>query len=168
MELEVFKKQVIPLRRKLQNIVFKLLQDEDDAEDIVQETFLKLWSMRDKLDAYNSVEALAVQIARNKALDKMKARKTERVEEGSKGIASEALTPDKALEQLDLVELVRHIVESLPLLQQEIIRMKDIEGYEMNEIAEITGTQVEAVRVNLSRARKKVRDKFMEFNNGEI
>lgn len=167
MKLEAFKKQVVPLREKLQNITFKLLQDSDDAEDIVQETFLKLWSIRDKLDEYKSVEALAVQITKNKALDKLKAKKTERFEEGNKQIVSETLTPDKELEQFDAVEVIRHIVQRLPLLQQEIIRMKDIEGYEIVEIAEITGTQVETVRVNLSRARKKVRDKFMELNNGK-
>lgn len=167
MKLEAFKKQVVPLRNKLQNIALKLLQDSEDAEDIVQETFLKLWSMRDKLDEYNSVEALAVQITKNKALDKIKARKTERFEDENKLIISDELTPDKKLEQLDAVDIIRYIVQNLPVLQQEIIRMKDIEGYEIQEIAEITGTQVEAVRVNLSRARKKVRDKFMELNNGK-
>lgn len=167
MKLEAFKKQVVPLRDKLYNVTLKLLQDSEDAEDIVQETFLKLWSIRDKLDEYNSVEALAVQIAKNKALDKIKAKKTERIGEADKLIISETLTPDKKLEQLNAVETVRRIMKSLPLLQQEIIRMKDIEGYEIAEIAEITGTLVETVRVNLSRARKKVRDKFMELNNGK-
>jgi RNA polymerase sigma factor, sigma-70 family len=165
MKPETFKKQIVPLRDKLLNITCKLLQDSDDAEDIIQETFLKLWAIRDKLDAYDSVEALAVQIAKNKALDRIKAKKTERFEEENKGIASETLAPDKVLEQLDAVEIIRQIVQNLPLLQQETIRMKDIEGYEIREIAEITGTQVETVRVNLSRARKKVRDKFMEINN---
>lgn len=166
MKLEAFKKQIVPLRDKLHNIAVKLLNDSEDAEDIVQETFLKLWSMRDKLDEYNSVEALAVQIAKNKALDHIKARKTERFGEDNKLIASLERGPEKELEQLDAVEKIRSIVRSLPSLQQEIIRMKDIEGYEIAEIAEITGTQAEAVRVNLSRARKKVRDKFMELNNG--
>lgn len=166
MKLETFKKQVVPLRNKLQNIVLKFVLEKEDAEDIVQETFLKLWSMRDKLDQYNSVEALAVQMAKNKALDSLKARKTERLDDIGGQFSGQADTPDKALEQTDAVEIIRQIVNGLPSLQQEIIRMKDIEGYEIAEIAEITGTQVEAVRVNLSRARKRVRDMFMELNNG--
>lgn len=166
MKLEAFKKQVVPLREKLSNIVFKLVQDQEDAEDVVQETFLKLWAIRDKLDEYESVEALAVQIAKNKALDKLKARKTERFDGSEQTLISDSIRPDKAIELLDAVEQIRFIIQSLPELQQEIIRMKDIEGHEIAEIAEITGSQVEAVRVNLSRARKKVRDRFIELNNG--
>jgi RNA polymerase sigma-70 factor (ECF subfamily) len=55
----------------------------------------------------------------------------------------------------------------LSTLQQTIIRMKDIEGYELAEIAEITATPVENVRVNLSRARKKIREQFLQLNKQE-
>ena len=58
--------------------------------------------------------------------------------------------------------MIRWLISKLPSLQQTIIRMKDVEGYELAEIAEITGTQVEAVRVNLSRARKKIREQLMK------
>ena len=63
MELETFKITVLPLREKLINISWRMIEDRSDAEDIVQETFLKLWQIREKLDGYNSVEALAVQVA---------------------------------------------------------------------------------------------------------
>ena len=66
------------------------------------------------------------------------------------------------LEQHDTVARIRWLISKLPSLQQTIIRMKDVEGYELAEIAEITGTQVEAVRVNLSRARKKIREQLMK------
>ena len=72
MELETFKITVLPLREKLINISWRMMEDRSDAEDIVQETFLKLWQIREKLDGYNSVEALAVQVAKNLALDKLK------------------------------------------------------------------------------------------------
>ena len=65
MELETFKITVLPLREKLINISWRMMEDRSDAEDIVQETFLKLWQIREKLDGYNSVEALAVQVAKN-------------------------------------------------------------------------------------------------------
>ena len=61
-----------------------------------------------------------------------------------------------------MVGRVRFLISKLPTLQQVIIRMKDIEGYELAEIAEITGSQVEAVRMNLSRARKKIREQLMK------
>ena len=144
MELETFKITVLPLREKLINISWRMMEDRSDAEDIVQETFLKLWQIREKLDGYNSVEALAVQVAKNLALDKLKQHRPE------------------GTEQHDTVARIRWLISKLPSLQQTIIRMKDVEGYELAEIAEITGTQVEAVRVNLSRARKKIREQLMK------
>jgi RNA polymerase sigma-70 factor (ECF subfamily) len=75
MELETFVIQVVPLRKKLLNFSQKLVENEADAEDIVQEIFLKLWNMRSTLGEYNSVEALAMQITKNLSLDKLKSRK---------------------------------------------------------------------------------------------
>lgn len=77
MELETFKITVLPLREKLINISWRMMEDRSDAEDIVQETFLKLWQIREKMDGYNSVEALAVQVAKNLALDKLKQHRPE-------------------------------------------------------------------------------------------
>ena len=78
MELETFKITVLPLREKLINISWRMIEDRSDAEDIVQETFSEnLWQIREKLDGYNSVEALAVQVVKNLALDKLKQHRPE-------------------------------------------------------------------------------------------
>ena len=82
-------------------------------------------------------------------------------------LVSDAVSPDEQLEQRDAAECIRHLIAQLPALQQTIIRMKDVEGYELAEIAEITATPVENVRVNLSRARKKIREQFLQLNKQE-
>ncbi len=161
MELEAFKITVIPLRERLTHIACRLLEDEADAEDVVQEAFLKLWHIRCTLDGYQSVEALAVTMTKNLALDKLKARKTYGDESELLRLDSGARSPAEELEANDTVTLIRQLIEQLPSLQQTIIRMKDVEGYELNEIAAITGTQIEAVRSNLSRARKKIREQYL-------
>ncbi|GHU57143.1 DNA-directed RNA polymerase sigma-70 factor [Bacteroidia bacterium] len=166
MELEKFKITVIPLREKLLNISLKLLDEKADAEDVVQEAFLKLWHIRDKLDAYQSIEALAVMITKNLALDKLKLQKP-MVDESDIHLRDTGTkNPHELLELQDAVACIRRLIEQLPFLQQTIIRMKDVEGYELVEIAEIVGTQPEAVRVNLSRARKKIREQFTALNKG--
>ena len=71
--------------------------------------------------------------------------------------------PYVALEQKDSVSQVMHIMELLPGLQQTILRMKHVDGFEVKEIAELTGSSPEAVRVNLSRARKKVKELFLKM-----
>lgn len=164
MELERFKITVLPLREKLLNFSYKLTEDRSDAEDIVQEVFLKLWSIRDKLDQYHSVEALAMQVAKNRSFDRLRTRRIHETEATTLSLDSGQMTPAEELEQRDAASCIRRLIGRLPALQQQIIRLKDVEGYEVAEIAEITGTQAEAVRVNLSRARKKIRDQFLELN----
>lgn len=162
MELETFKITVLPLREKLIHISKRIVEERSDAEDIVQETFLKLWQIREKLDGYDSVEALAVQVAKNLSLDKLKQCRPVGEDITLLSLDSGTRNPAEELEQHDMVGRVRFLISKLPTLQQVIIRMKDIEGYELAEIAEITGSQVEAVRMNLSRARKKIREQLMK------
>ncbi|HNP90124.1 RNA polymerase sigma factor [Macellibacteroides fermentans] len=164
MELETFKSTVLPLRDKLLKYSVKLTDDGADAEDIVQEAFLKLWYIRDRLDGYQSVEALSVQVVKNLCLDKLRSKRMDRMPENSQSILADTVTPEQLLEQHDAVAIIGRLIQQLPTLQQCIIRMKDVEGYELSEIAQITGTQIESVRVNLSRARKKVREQFLMLN----
>ena len=164
MELETFKSTVLPLRDKLLKYSVKLTDDGADAEDIVQEAFLKLRYIRDRLDGYQSVEALSVQVVKNLCLDKLRSKRMDRMPENSQSILADTVTPEQLLEQHDAVAIIGRLIQQLPTLQQCIIRMKDVEGYELSEIAQITGTQIESVRVNLSRARKKVREQFLMLN----
>ncbi len=168
MELETFKITVLPLREKMFNFSRKLAEDTSDAEDVVQEAFLKLWNIRGKLDEYDSVEALAMMIVRNLTLDKLRKRKPQGPELDNLSLDSGTMNPAERLEQQDAVACVRRLIDRLPSLQQTIIRMKDVEGYEVAEIAEITGTQPEAIRVNLSRARKKIREQYLQLNGQRI
>ncbi|MDH6313884.1 RNA polymerase sigma-70 factor (ECF subfamily) [Parabacteroides sp. PFB2-10] len=164
MELDAFKETVVSLRERLLHISLRLIENEADAEDVVQEVFLKLWQMRDALDQYRSVEALAVTMTKNLTLDKIKLRKPQGDEQDLLRIETETRNPALLLEQQDAVACIRRLIEQLPNLQQTIIRMKDVEGYELAEIADITGTQIEAVRSNLSRARKKVREHYLAIH----
>ena len=117
MEQEQFKKEILPLREKLFLYARRLLDNPEDAEDVMQEVFLKLWYMRGELDYYNNVMALSVQITKHLCLNRMKVRE----------------------------------------------RMKHVDGFEVEEIAGLTGSTPEAVRMNLSRARKRVREQFFKM-----
>ena len=76
MEQEQFKKEILPLREKLFLYARRLLDNPEDAEDIMQEVFLKLWYMRGELDYYNNVMALSVQITKHLCLNRMKGGRT--------------------------------------------------------------------------------------------
>lgn len=165
MELDTFKKTLIPLRGKLLHYSLRLTQNEADAEDVVQEAFLKLWNIRAELDKYRNVEALAMQVTKNLSIDKIRTRKIKTDEGAIADLKANTKNPFEKLAENDAFNYIEKLINNLPNLQQTIIRMKDIEGYELIEIAEITGTQIEAVRVNLSRARKKIREQFLAVNN---
>ena len=168
MELETFKIRVIPLRKKLLAYTVGLAGNQVEAEDIVQEVFLKLWSMRDRLDAYESVEALAFKMSRNKTLDELKRSRSESLENIAVSDYNACIAtsnPETIVEQKDLADHIKRFIGMLPTLQQTIVRMKDVEGYELSEIATITDTQIESVRVNLSRARKRLREQLIQLNN---
>lgn len=163
MEQEQFKKEILPLREKLFLYAKRLLDNPEDAEDIMQEVFLKLWYMRGDLDHYNNVMALAVQITKHLCLNRMKVRERMEGEVGELLFISDASTPYTQLEQKDSLEHVMRLIDRLPGLQQTILRMKHVDGFEVEEIAELTGSTPEAVRMNLSRARKRVRDQFFKI-----
>ena len=167
MELNQFKITVVPLRGKLLNYARKLTDDSSDAEDVVQEVMLKLWNIRQKLEEYNSIEALAVRITHNLCMDMWRSKRTDQVSLDQVPVVSQTVNPERVLEGNDEIRLMREIISSLPTLQQTIIRMKDIAEYETEEIAQITGCSSESIRSNLSRARKKVRDIYLKIKMSE-
>jgi RNA polymerase sigma-70 factor (ECF subfamily) len=159
MQLEEFKTNIISLRQKLLGVAQKMLQNREDAEDVVQETLLRLWNIRQRLANIENPQAFAMQTTKNICIDRLRTSKnTTQIDESFLQPNNE--TPHLQTERRDMISVVKQIVETLPELQKMIIRMRDIEGYELSEIAEITATQISAVRMNLSRARKKVKEKF--------
>jgi RNA polymerase sigma-70 factor (ECF subfamily) len=167
MDLERFKTEIIPLRQKLFLFACRMTENEEDAEDVVQETFLKLWKIREQLGDMANPKGFAMQTAKNCCIDKLRERK-ETVEADDFYLGTTDSNPYSDLELADSVAIIKRIIEQLPELQQCIIRMRDIEGYELQDIADITGIQIRAVAVNLSRARKKVRDRYLNINSVQL
>ena len=161
MEQEQFKHSILPLRTKLMGYAMHLLNDSDEASDIVQEVFLKLWFMRSDLNRYDNVAALAMQINKHLCLNRI--RVMQREWDRDRIVVSDTSTPGIELEQKDDLEHVIRIMDTLPGLQQSILRMKHIDGLEIDEIASLTGSTPEAIRMNLSRARKRVRELFFKI-----
>ena len=140
MEQAQFKKEILPLRERLQKYAERLLENNCDAEDIIQEVFLKLWSMRNELSNYVNVEALSVTITKHLCLNRLK--DNQRIGDDLNGLVliDENLSPAEQLEQKDNLTHVMCIIDRLPGLQQSILRMKHIDGLEIEEIAALTGS----------------------------
>ena len=93
MELKQFKIDVLPLREKLLNYARKLTEDPSDAEDAVQEVMLKLWNMRQRLDEYRSIEALAMTMTHHLCMDIWRARRPDALSLDQVQAPSQSATP---------------------------------------------------------------------------
>ena len=116
---------------------------------------LRLWEMRQKLKVHPNIEALAMTILRNKHTDYWRRRQKEQ------RLEHEDIPAYEIHDELELISL---IVGQLPPLQQQIFRMKDVEGSDKEEIMLVTGCTDESLRQNLSRARRKIKEQFIKLS----
>ncbi len=160
MTAQEFNEKVVPLNKQLYRYAFRYLENQDDSKDAVQEVFVKLWNMRADLQGVSCIEAFAVRIMRNYCLDRIKMKKTVRLDLSDffKNRSTDDLQPDKSLEINDSVRLVKKIIGEMPEPQRSVISLRDIEGYSNEEIAEALRIADGTVRVILSRGRNKIRE----------
>ena len=152
MTQEEFKEEAQRLRPRLMLTARRYLGD-DDAEDTVQDALLRLWQMVGELR--QPLDALALRLTRNLCIDQVRRRKPTVMLTDSGGT-------DLADGDDERIERMMAVVSTLPDLQQTILRLRHLEGMEINEIADLTGSSEVAVRKALSRARQAVRQKYMK------
>ena len=167
MQVQEFKERVLPLSQKIYQFALRILRNQHDAEDVAQEICMKLWDSRSELEEIKSIEAFAFRMTRNLCLDKIKRKKPQYYDDRETGSAryDEAdLAPDPggSLEMKDTMERVNKIIGSLPEQQRTLVQLRDIEGLEYEEISEITGLELNTIRVGISRARKKLRESIVK------
>ena len=154
-------KVIVGMRRRLMDEARRFLRNQDEAEDTVQDVVLKLWTMRDRLGDYRSVEAMAVVITRHLCL--------KRKRDYSKCLDLQALkettdsgSPEQLLIGRETEGRLLELIDTLPDRQQAILRMKHVDGMETDEIAALTGMTADSVRQNLSRARRNIMKRFIK------
>jgi len=159
MTSEEFKIKLLPLKNKLFRVAYHLTGQYEEAEDVVQEVYLKVWEMRNQLEKYKSVEGLLVTMTRNRCLDGLRKKKKNKTFLLKPEIFHRTVSYNlqEQNEVQDLAYRVQKMMLELPEQQRTIIHLRDVEGYGFNEIAEMTGFDGNYIRVNLSRARKKIR-----------
>ncbi len=157
---------VLPFKDKLYRLAKRLLVSSEEAEDAVQEVFLKLWNSREKIGDYKNPEAFAVTMTKNYCLDRLKSKQASNL----KIVHSNYQNGDnvqRTVEANDGVQLVFKIMQTLPEKQRIVLQLRDVEQFDYDEIAEMMGSNETAVRVTLSRARKAVREQLIkQYNYG--
>ncbi len=161
MSCEEFEKIAAGVRADLMQIAVRYLHDRDAAEDVVQDTLCKLFAMRSRLDAYRSVEALARTVVKHLSLNYLRDHH-QTVAIGKSQIAAEEEEYDDGDLSAERLRQTLKMIDSLPTKQSIIMRMKHVEGMEVEEIACATGCSVDAVYANLSRGRRAIVERFKQ------
>ncbi len=164
-----FKTRVLPVSKKILRFATHFLKDEDEARDAVQDVFLKLWQKRETLGEIENIEAFAMRMTRNQCLDIIRAKKVIPMDaETDRKLKEETVDVHRQVELSESAAQIQKLINNLPDLQRTVMQLRDIEQMDYEEIAEATELKINAIRVNLSRARKKVRDGFLKMNsNGQ-
>ena len=157
MEKEIATEVFLAMRLRLHHIACRILRDEDDADDAVQDAFCRLWDSPE-VDDPGVVRRRLVVVLRNLCIDRLRRRKTysENSPDETAGICQPSL-------HFDADATSRRLMGELPPMQREVFRLVAIEDYEYNEVAERLGISEEAVRANMSRARKRLRDVYRKY-----
>lgn len=165
MDRKEFERMAPKLRESVIAMAKRMAPDGDGAglaDDVAQDTLLRLWSMRDKLESYSSVTSLAMVIARNLTLDQLRRRTSHRNMPLDGWDTPDTSPPvDQYIAAGEDSRHLLRLIDSLPSSQQAIIRMRHIDEMEIDEIAAITGATPGSVRVMLTRARARIRQMFL-------
>ena len=161
-----FQTDILPLKNELYRMALRITMNQAEAEDVVQETMMKVWNRRDQWEQIESMEAFCLTICRNISLDKIRRmdNQTQSLDASydpkDQGVAS---NPEEQAVQRDRIRLVRQLISLLPEKQRSCMQLRDMEGKSYKDIATILGITEEQVKVNIFRARQTIREKFKKF-----
>jgi RNA polymerase sigma-70 factor (ECF subfamily) len=158
MSLEVFKQRILPMKDKLFRFAFRLLQNVQEAEDAVQDVMAGVWMKKDQWDQWNSLEAYCMTATRNNCVDRIRKKKLVSVrEETALQVRSTDTNPYEKMMGKEIIGRIRKCMDALPENQQLVVRLREMDGFSYNEIAEILGMSMDQVKVNLFRGRNAIK-----------
>ena len=165
MNTQEFQLQVLPVKDKLFRLALRMMGSVNEAEDLVQEVFLKVWNGRSDLDGVQNVEAWCMRIAKNLAIDRLRSShwKNHKYEEPPQ-IEAPSADPYQITERKDTFDHIRDIMNQLPDKYRQVMELRDIEGLSYEEICEVLSMTMPQVKTNLHRARQSVRQALLKLN----
>lgn len=149
-----FQRVWLPLQERFYRIAFYILESDADARDAVQDLYLKLWNLRDQLDIIRNPSAYGSLLLKNLCIDRIRRRQS--VRELSEEDLSTA-PPDEALLQREELQAVSRAIDQLPPGQRKLLSLRLVQGLSYQEIEKETGLSGLNIRVQVSLARKKIK-----------
>ena len=155
------------MRADILSLSRRFLREEGEAEDNVQDTLLRLWTVREKLDEVRSVQALTYAICKNLCISKLRKRRIIPMELNHEIRLISTHDSQWMLEEKENARWLEDNIAGLPAAQMQILRMSQQDGLENSEIAEVLGISETTVRTALCKARKNLLEKLMKRNQDQ-
>lgn len=152
------------LRDTLYRLARSIVLDATEAEDIVQDLSERAWRARDSVLNSDYPRPYLCRMARNLAIDRLR-RSAFRSDSADVGRCASTTDVNTQTELSDMAQLTRELINRLPERQRVAIHMRDVEGYEIEEIAHVLECDEVSVRMNLSRARRSIREQLISAMN---
>jgi RNA polymerase sigma-70 factor (ECF subfamily) len=167
-DLDAFRQLVEKHQQFVYNVAFRFLSNQEDARDVVQECFIRVWKSLPKFDAQKKLTTWIYKIVTNLCYDEMRRafRKYKcDPQEKQKTFDNMISTEDAeiTLSNAELAEKIKCVSEQLKPRQRAVFILRDLEELNMREIAEILKISVSAVKSNLFYARLNIRKKCQEL-----
>lgn len=162
-----FRQDLLPLKDKIFRLGLRITLNRQEAEDLTQDTLIRLWNMREKLEGVANLEAFSLTIVRNLALDRMERRGNGDLglEAAGDNTPDNTPPPDERLEQDDRLGRIQRLFNALPERQRTAVQLRDIEGMTYQEAAAAMGLTEELFKVTLHRARKAIRTQYEKIES---
>lgn len=144
------------LRSEIVAIGYRYLKNDEEAEDNAQDTLLKLWTIRGRLQQCTSMEGIAFTICKNLCISKLRKRKVIPIELNEEIQQISQHNAQWMLEEKENSEWLADMIDDLPASQMEILKMSQQDGLENSDIAEILGISETTVRTAICKARKRL------------
>ncbi|NDV58096.1 RNA polymerase sigma factor [Bacteroides sp. 519] len=159
-----FRDNVLPLKDKLFRIALRITLNPAEAEDIVQDTMIRVWNKRNEWSELESVEAFCITITKNLAIDRIQKKEAQNISI-QENMAEQFLVPGpyEDLISHEKLAIIHRLINELPEKQRTIMQLRDIEGESYKKIAQMLEVSEEQVKVYLFRARQKIRQKYNEI-----
>ena len=163
MKEAVYIETVHQIEQKLYRIAKRLLVSHEEAQDATQEVLVKVWQKSSELSHVKSIEAYAMTMVKNYCYDRLKSKQASNMSI-EYSIHDKSQDQSEAFEAKDRLSFVEKIVNNLPEKQKLIWQLRDVEGATFEEIAEVVQMEPTAIRVNLSRARKRIKESLEQID----
>lgn len=153
------------VKDKVFRFAARILDNYEDAQDVVQDVLERLWIKRESLHQYDNIEALSLKNARNLCMNRIKHQKQKRDKLITIANEQKELYNHTNQEEKELDVITKQLISKLPEKQKMVIQLRDVEGFEFKEISEILEMDINAIRMNLSRARHRIREQLIKIMN---